>query len=78
MNHRGTGDAQYPPAMLLALLICSHATGVFGSRRIERSTCDNTAVRLITADTHPDHDTLRTFRRENKTLKRASAAVAAG
>jgi transposase len=68
VNTRGTGDAQYPPSMLLALLVYSHATGVFSSRRIEQSTYDNVAVRLLTADTHPDHDTLCTFRRENKAL----------
>jgi transposase len=68
VNTRGTGDAQYPPAMLLGLLVYSYATGVFGSRRIEQSTYDNVAVRLLTADTHPDHDTLCTFRRENKEL----------
>jgi transposase len=68
VNMRGTGDAQYPPAMLLGLLVYSYATGVFGSRRIEQSTYDNVAVRLLTADTHPDHDTLCTFRRENKEL----------
>jgi transposase len=68
VNTRGTGDAQYPPAMLLALLVYSYATGVFGSRRIEQSTYDNVAVRLLTADTHPDHDTICTFRRENQAL----------
>src|SRR5687768_12725066 len=34
VNTRGTGDAQYPPSMLLALLVYSYATGAFGSRRI--------------------------------------------
>lgn len=68
VNHRGTGDEQYPPSMMLALLIYSYATGVFGSRRIEQSTHDSVPVRLITADTHPDHDTICTFRRENKAL----------
>ena len=68
VNSRGTGDAQYPPSMLVSLLIYSYATGVFGSRRIEQSTYDNVAVRFITADTHPDHDTICTFRRENKAL----------
>ena len=68
VNTRGTGDEQYPPLMLLGLLVYSYATGTFGSRRIEQSTYDNIAVRLITADTHPDHDTLCTFRRENKAL----------
>jgi transposase len=68
VNSRGTGDEQYPPFMMLGLLIYSYATGTFGSRRIEQSTYDNVAVRFITADTHPDHDTLCTFRRENQGL----------
>jgi transposase len=68
VNERGTGSAQYPPEMLLALLIYSYATGTFGSRRIEQNTYDSVPVRLITADTHPDHDTICTFRRENKAV----------
>ena len=68
VNTRGTGDAQYPPTMLLSLLVYSYATGTFGSRRIEQSTYENVAVRLITGDTHPDHDTICTFRRENQDL----------
>src|SRR6266550_3182169 len=36
VNERGTGSEQYPPRMLLSLLIYSYATGVFGSRRIEQ------------------------------------------
>ena len=47
VNGRGTGDAQYPPSMLLGLLVCSYATGVFSSRRIEQSSYDNVAVRLL-------------------------------
>ena len=54
--------------MLLALLVYSYATGVFSSRQIERSTYENVAVRLLCADTHPDHDTICTFRRENREL----------
>ncbi len=68
VNARGTGDAQYPPAMMLALLIYSYATGTFSSRAIEQSTHDHVAVRMITGDTHPDHDTICTFRRENQPL----------
>jgi transposase len=68
VNQRGTGSEQYPPAMLLALLIYSYATGTFASRRIEQSTHDSVPVRLLTADTHPDHDTICAFRRENKNL----------
>jgi transposase len=68
VNTRGTGSEQYPPSMLLGLLIYSYATGTFGSRRIEQSTYDSVPVRLLTGDTHPDHDTLCTFRRENQAL----------
>jgi len=50
---------------MLALLIYCYANGIFSSRRIERATHRNVAVRFIAADTHPDHDTIATFRREN-------------
>lgn len=68
VNERGTGDAQYPPGMMLGLLIYSYATGVFSSRQIERATYENVAVRLLCADTHPDHDTLCEFRRHHGAL----------
>jgi len=68
VNTRGTGSEQYPPSMLLALLIYSYATGTFSSRRIEQCTHDSVPVRLLTADTHPDHDTICAFRRENQAL----------
>ena len=68
VNERGTGSEQYPPRMLLALLLYCYATGVFSSRRIEQASWDSVPVRLICGDTHPDHDTICTFRRENKAL----------
>src|SRR5215210_3750882 len=55
VNERGSGSEQYPPSLLLALLIYSYATGVFSSRQIERSSYDSVAVRVLCADTHPDH-----------------------
>jgi transposase len=68
VNTRGTGSEQYPPTMLLSLLVYSYATGTFGSRRIEQTTYDNVAVRLITGDTHPDNATICAFRAANKAL----------
>jgi transposase len=65
VNQRGTGSAQYPPKMMLALLIYCYANGIFSSRRIERATYRDISVRYLTGDTHPDHDTICTFRREN-------------
>jgi transposase len=61
--YRGRGSAAYHPALLLSLLVYGYATGVFSSRRIERATYDSVAFRFIAAGTHPDHDTLATFRR---------------
>jgi transposase len=72
LNERGTGSEQYPPRLLLSLLIYSYATGVFSSRRIEQSTYDNVPVRLLCAELHPDHDTICTFRRENGALLQES------
>lgn len=68
VNDRGSGDAQYPPSMMCALLTYSYATGTFSSRRIERATREDLPTRFICANTHPDHDTICTFRRENKEL----------
>ena len=65
VNHKGTGDAPFPPHLLLALLIYSYANGVFGSRRIKRATDRDVAVRDLRAGTHPDHDPICTFRRRN-------------
>ena len=68
VNQRGCGDAQYPPSMMLALLIYCYASGVFSSRRIEAATRRDVAVRYLCANTHPDHDTICKFRRENFAL----------
>jgi transposase len=68
VNHRGTGSEQYPAGMMLSLLIYCYAAGIFSSRLIELATFENVAVRFIAANTHPDHDTICTFRRENKAL----------
>lgn len=65
VNERGTGSAQYHPHLMLSLLIYCYANGLFGSRRIERATHRDIAVRYICANTHPDHDTICKFRREN-------------
>jgi len=65
INYRGSGDAQMPPHMMLALLIYCYSNGIFSSRKIERATYRDISVRYLSADTHPDHDTICKFRREN-------------
>ena len=72
VNHRGTGSEQYPPAMMLALLIYCYATGRFGSRTIEAATHSDVAVRYLCANTHPDHDSICAFRAANEAAFRAA------
>jgi len=62
-QYRGAGSAAYHPSTLLALLIYGYATGTYSSRRIEQATYDSLAFRYIAANSHPDHDTLCTFRK---------------
>lgn len=62
-SYAGRGSQPYNPEMLLALLFYGYATGVFSSRKLERSTYDSVAFRFIAANAHPDHDTIATFRR---------------
>jgi len=62
-SYRGSGSASYHPALLLGVLVYGYATGLFSSRKLERATYDSVAFRFITANEHPDHDTIATFRR---------------
>ena len=47
VNRRGSGSEQYPPEMILALLVYSYVTGRFGSRAIEAATYTDVALRYI-------------------------------
>ena len=60
-SYRG-GEAAYHPRLLLGILVYGYATGVFSSRKLERATYDSVAVRFITANQHPDHDTIEELR----------------
>lgn len=62
-EYGGRGSTAYSPGMMVALLFYSYATGVFSSRKIERGTYESVALRYIAGNTHPDHDTIATFRR---------------
>ena len=62
-SYCGRGSQPYNPEMLVALLFYGYATGVFSSRNLERSTYDSVAFRYIAANTHPDHDTIASFRK---------------
>ena len=61
--YAGRGSDAYPPPVLLSLLFYGYATGIFSSRKLEAATYDSVAFRFISANTHPDHDTIATFRK---------------
>ena len=62
-SYSGRGSYPYNPVMLTALLFYGYATGIFSSRKLERNTYDSVAFRYIAANSHPDHDTIASFRR---------------
>jgi transposase len=67
VNKRGCGSEQYPPQMMLALLIYSYITKRFGSRTIEEATYTDVALRYICGGSaHPDHSVICAFRTNNK------------
>ena len=62
-SYEGRGERAYRPQMLVALLIYRYATGVFSSRKLERGCFDSVAMRFISANPSPDHDTIADVRK---------------
>ena len=61
--YKAGGSKAYHPEVLLSLLFYGYTTGVYSSRKIEQATYDSVAFRFISANTHPDHDTIANFRK---------------
>lgn len=61
----GRGLAAYQPAMMVRLLLYGYCLGVVSSRRMERATYEDVAFRYLSADAHPDHDTIANFRKRH-------------
>ena len=59
------GNPAYDPGMMTTLLIYAYCVGVVSSRKIERATYESIPFRVLTADQHPDHDTIAEFRRRH-------------
>ena len=57
------GEKAYDPAVLLGLLFYGYATGTFSSRKLEEKTYTGIDFRYISANQHPDHDTIAHFRK---------------
>jgi len=61
------GQPAYHPRMMVKLLLYAYCVGVPSSRKIERNTYESIPFRVLTADQHPDHDTVAEFRRRHLT-----------
>jgi transposase len=61
----GRGQAAYAPEMMLRLLLYGYCTGICSSRKIETRTYEDVAFRYLSADQHPDHDTIAEFRKRH-------------
>ena len=59
------GAVAYHPAMLVKLLVYAYCIGMPSSRRIERGTYEDVALRVLSGDQHPDHDTIAAFRQRH-------------
>ena len=61
----GRGLLAYHPLLMTRLLLYGYCIGTTSSRKIEQATHDNVAFRYLSADQHPDHDTLAAFRQQH-------------
>jgi transposase len=61
----GRGQAVYAPEMMVRVLLYGYATGTYSSRKIEARTYEDVAFRYQSADQHPDHDAIATFRKRH-------------
>jgi transposase len=63
----GRGAEAYHPLLLTRLLLYAYCVGKPSSRQIEKATYDEVAFRYLSADQHPDHDTIANFRQQHLT-----------
>jgi transposase len=56
-----SGQQPYDPTMMTALLLYAYCVGVPSSRQIEKRSYEDVAFRMLTANRHPDHDSICAF-----------------
>jgi len=59
------GYPPYDPRLMVKLLIYGYANGVISSRKLERATYRDVAVRMLCADQHPDYRPIARFRKRH-------------
>jgi transposase len=69
LNKYEEGDSRgrppYHPALMVKLLVYGYCTGRMSSRKLEQATYDDVAVRVLSCDQHPDHDSIADFRKRH-------------
>jgi transposase len=65
------GQPPYNPRMMVGLLLYAYCMGMPSSRKIEQASYHSIPFRVLTANQHPDHDTIADFR--SRHLKALSA-----
>ena len=59
------GYPPYDPRLMVKLLIYGYANGVTSSRKLERATYRDVAVRMLCVDQHPDYRSIGRFRKRH-------------
>jgi transposase len=59
------GFPPYDPRLMVKLLIYGYANAVMSSRKLERATFRDVAVRMLCADQHPDYRSIARFRKRH-------------
>src|SRR5919201_4968991 len=61
------GFPPYDPRLMVKLLVYGYANGVVSSRKLERASYRDVAVRMLCADQHPDYRSIARFRARHLT-----------
>jgi transposase len=64
-DHSRGGQPPYNPTMMVSLLIYAYCIGLPSSRKIEQATYHSVAFRVLSANQHPDHETIADFRKRH-------------
>lgn len=59
------GQPAYEPSMMLGMLILGYSSGLYSSRKIQKATYESIPFRVLSANQHPDHDPIASFRRRH-------------
>ena len=59
------GRPGFDPRLMTGLLLYDYCQGLSSSRKIEKATYESVPLRVLSANQHPDHDTIAEFRRRH-------------